>query len=196
MFRTHAGIALAVLLLLAGCGGDDAGEQAPTTNLNREPRVEGRWRIFYTPDGEERQQATWRIRPLCATGPCTFNITSSAGATYSFEYDETTQEWTGRDRQLMDCISNKGDTVLSKNAYVVRSQITLSPIAAVRAGKETLLTEMHGDRYDRSTLTEEGFTKGCRDAATVHGSIEAVRVDAPPGRQRPVGPSLEEELGG
>ena len=158
--------------------------------------MEGRWRIGYTPDGEKKQEANWRIRPICATGPCTFNINSDAGATYTFEYDETTQEWTGIDRQSMDCVSNDGEKVLMKNAYVVRSEITLNPISAVRSGNETLLTEMDGERYDRSTLTEEGFSKGCRDAATVHGSIEAVREDAPPGTPRRIGPSLEEELGG
>lgn len=194
MFRTRAGAAL--LLLLAGCGGGDGETQAPPADLNREPRVEGRWRIVYTPDGDQKQQATWRIRPICATGPCTFNITSDAGASYTFEYDETTQEWTGLDRQSMDCVANDGETVLKKNAYVIRSEITLSPVSAVRSGNETLLTEMDGERYDRSTLTEEGFSKGCRDAAPVHGSIEAVRENPPVGTPRPVGPSLEEELGG
>jgi hypothetical protein len=194
VFRSRAGIVF--LLLLAGCGGDDGETQAPPVNLNQEPRVEGRWRIVYTPDGEKKQEANWRIRPICATGPCTFNITSDAGASYTFEYDETTQEWTGLDRQSMDCVSNDREKVLMKNAYVIRSEITLSPISAVRSGNETLLTEMDGERYDRSTLTEEGFSKGCRDAATVHGSIEAVREDAPPGTPRPVGPSLEKELEG
>jgi hypothetical protein len=193
VFAKRAGIAL--LLLLAGCGGGDSDDPAPATNLNREPRVEGRWRIVYTPDGEEAQRATWRIRPVCDAGPCAFNITSDAGANYTFEYDETTQDWTGRDRQSQDCISDKGG-VLSKNAYIVRSEITLTPIAAVRSGKETFLTEMNGDRYDESVLTEKGFEKGCRDAATEHGSIQAVREDAPAGRPRSIGPSLEEELGG
>jgi hypothetical protein len=194
VFAKRAGIAL--FLLLAGCGGGDGDDPAPTVNLNREPRVEGRWRIVYTPDGERSQRATWRIRPVCETGPCAFNIISDAGASYAFEYDETTQDWTGRDRQTMDCVADDGKKVLQKNAYVVRSEITLTPIRAVRSGNESFLTAMNGDRYDRSILTEEGFQKGCRDAATVHGSIEAIREDPPPGKPRLVGPSLEEELGG
>jgi hypothetical protein len=194
VFQKRAGIAL--LLLVAGCGGGDADEPAPVTNLNREPRVEGRFRVAYTPaEGGETQRAIWRTQPICDAGPCAFTIVSDAGARYSFEYDEATKEWTGRDRQSMDCVADKGDKVLQKNAYVVRSRITLTPVLGVKAGKTTFVTEMAGDRVDENALTEEGFARGCRDAAGEEGAIRLVRVNPPPGRQRRIAPSIEDALG-
>jgi hypothetical protein len=178
---------MVLLLLLVGCGGDGADEQAPVINVTQDPRVEGRWRITYTPDaGGEEQQATWKTRPICDAGPCTFSIISDAGASYSFEYEDSLKEWTGRDRQSMDCLADKGKKVLLKNAYVVRSEISLTPISVVKVGRESFVTEMTGERSDESSLSDEGFAKGCRDSPPTFGAIRAVRLDPPTGRPRPL----------
>ena len=187
--------AIALMLLLAGCGGDSRDEQPAVIDLNKEPRVEGRWRITFTPDaGGGDQQATWRTRPICDRGPCNFTIRSDAGARYTFEYEESIQEWTGRDRQSEDCIGDKGDKVLLKDAYVVRSEINLAPVSAVRTGRESFVTEMVGERYDQRSLSDEGFEKGCRDTEPTYGSIRAVRLDPPTGKPRHLGASAGEQL--
>jgi hypothetical protein len=179
-----------LLLLLAGCGGDTVDEPAPVINLNKDPRVEGRWQVTYMPSGHAQpQQATWRTHPICDVGPCTFSITSNAGARYSFEYDDPVKEWTGRDRQSQDCFSDKGNKLLVKDAYTVRSEITLAPVAVVKVRSESFVTEMTGERRDESSLSDEGFAKGCRDVDPTSGSIRAVRLDPPDGRPEVLGAS-------
>jgi hypothetical protein len=182
----HAAIGL---VLLAGCGGDDSTDRQPRpkANVNHEPRVEGEWRIVYTPlGGEQEERATWDTRPVCDTGPCDFTITSDAGARYRFEYDPAVKDWTGRDRQVNDCVNEDG-TVALKRAYVVRSQITLTPTRAVKKSNGTFITEMFGDRRDKNVLTDAGRDEGCPEAAPVQVSVRAVRADPPAGKSKPIG---------
>lgn len=193
----HAPIGLA-LLALAGCGsGDDEPSDTPkppAKKVNHEPRVEGHWRIVYTPTfgGGQEQRATWTVTPECSEGPCDFRIKSSAGARHHFRYDPAIKDWTGRDRQRQDCVEDNSDEVTVKGGYRVRSQITLTPIRAVRNAKGTFVTEMFGDRRDRISVTPEAQEAGCALVESEQEGVRAVRIDPPAGNEQTVGPKVEE----
>jgi hypothetical protein len=188
--KERAVVVLAALGLLAGCSGDekDQGgvartETAAKPKVDPRPRVEGRWRIVYTPlSGEQEQRATWIVSPDCPEGPCGFRIKSDQGARHRFVYDEAIKDWTGRDRQRNPCVTSSGD-VLVKDAYRVQSQITLTPMKAVK----TFVTELFGERRDRVSLTPKAESAECDPAPPTQDSIRAVRADPPPGKPKTVG---------
>jgi hypothetical protein len=201
MFPKRSGIAL--LLLLVGCGGgsDDGGDSPdekprPQAKVNHEPRVEGEWRVVYTPVGfgeGQELRATWTVTPSCKAGSCDFKIESDQGARHHFEYDPAIKDWTGSDRQRDDCTAENGDVIM-KGAYRIRSQITLTPIRAVRNANGTFVTEMFGDRRDRITMAPGAEDAGCEFSSGQQESVRAVRADPPVGKAETVGPKVEEGI--
>jgi hypothetical protein len=176
-------VALAALGLLAGCGGNEEqegcverAEPTPKPKFDRRPRIEGRWRVVYAPlGGEHRQQhTTWAITPSCTAGPCNFRIHTDRGARRLFVYDPTYKTWTGREGQPGYC--------LIQSAYRSRSEITLTPLRAVRDAARTFATQMFG----RITLAPGAQDAGGEASASRQETVRAVRTDPPPGKQVPI----------
>jgi hypothetical protein len=160
--------ALAALGLLAGCSGDeeDGGcvervESTPKSKADRLPRIEGRWRVVYSPlgGGRREQRTTWAVTPSCRTGPCSFWIRSDRGRRRRFVYDPAVNTWTGRSYCVI------------KSAYWSGSQITLIPLRAVRKAQGSFVTQMFGGREPSARRRE---------------IVRAVRTDPPLGKDAPV----------
>jgi hypothetical protein len=156
---------LAALGLLAGCSGDEEhvgcremARSTPVPSDDRRPRIEGRWLAVYAPLGREHreQRATWAVTPSCKAGPCSFRIQSDRGARRQFVYDPAFKAWTNRDHGY--CVT--------QTAYWSRSDITLTPLRAVRIPNGTFATEMFG--------------------ASMRETVRAIRMDPPLGKQQPV----------
>jgi hypothetical protein len=193
-------VVLLPLAVLAGCGGgdDDTGDKPapPAHKVNHEPRVEGKWRVVYTPlsSDEQESRATWTTTPECERGPCDFTIKSTAGAKHHFNYDPAIKDWSGRDRTIDPCGDVATNEVAVERGYRNLSQITLTPIRAVRTETGTFVSEMFGDRRDRLTLTAAGEEAGCAAAPIREYSLRAVRIKPPAGKEQTVGPKIEEGL--
>jgi hypothetical protein len=181
--KERAVVALAALGLLAGCSGNEEGgacveraERAPKPKFDRRPRVEGRWRVVYAPlgGGDQQQRTTWAVTPSCKTGPCNFRIHSDRGAQRLFVYDPTFKTWTGRDRQRDYCAI--------QSAYWTRSEITLTPLRAVRNAKGTFVTQMFGG----ITLAPGEQDAGAEASASRRETVSVVRTDPPPGKEVPI----------
>ena len=108
--------------LLGGCGAVDGDERCvervqttPKPNVDRRPRVEGRWQVVYAPLGGEHQEqrARWAATPS------------------RFVYAPAPKEWIGGDPQRGACY------VLMQRVYRIGSQIMLTPLRAVRGAKGT-----------------------------------------------------------
>jgi hypothetical protein len=189
MFPKRSGIVL-LLMVLAGCGGGDSGgdtdKPKPEAKVNHKPRVEGRWRVVYTPLQGQEQRATWTVTPDCDIGACGFTIKSTGGAAHHFLYDRAIKDWTGNDRQTSTCADQDTGEVSAKRGYRIRSQINLTPIRVVRTRRATYVTEMFGDRRERFDVTAEGEAAGCFSQTSQDG-VRAVRIDSPSGKPERVG---------
>jgi len=188
------GLALLPVVLLAACGGGDDSDDSgpPAQKANDEPRVEGKWRVVCTPFSGQESRATWTTKPACAEGSCDFTIKSTAGAQHHFIYDPAIKDWTGRDRQTAACAEEFSEEVAAEHGFTVVSQITLTPIRAVRSDTGTFVTEMFGDRRDEYTPNSAGKKANCGSGGDEQSSVRAVRVDPPAGDEQTVGPQGEE----
>ena len=149
------------LALLAGgvptaCGGSDSSEPADKPDAQNtapakpkgdpHPRVEGRWRVVYTPRDPDAEpgRTTWSITPTCEAGACSFRAKSTHVA-YRFRFDAAIGDYTARTKYTQDCFNLTTDEVLVKDAYKARSQITVEVIDAVKTDEGVAYaTEMSG----------------------------------------------------
>ena len=181
MIPRRSGIVL-FLALLAGCGGDDGSND----ERNGEPRVEGRWRVIYTPrSGLHEDRVTWGTTPHCAEGTCGFTINSTGGGHHRFSYDSAINDWSGIDEEFRPCLDDRREVVLEKG-YRLSAQISLTASRVVTSADGTFVSEMVGERRDEVTLTPGAKAAGCDFAPNRRLSVRAVRIDPPAGDEKTV----------
>lgn len=187
---------------VAGCGGDDSPERerastaqatptktaSPTPTPDPRPRVEGTWRVVFTPRDPESDpdRVNWTITPRCAEGACGGRIQSSTGRRFKLTFDEAIGDYGTTGRSTSDCVNLATNELIFKNAYRNRTIGTLTVTQSVKAEHGEFATEMFGEWRTRSTMkpAAEGT---CNAADLLVDDVRAVRKDAPEGEPGSVG---------
>jgi hypothetical protein len=187
---------------VAGCGSDDSPEHerastakatptetaTPTPTPDPRPRVEGAWRVVFTPRDPEMDpdRVNWTITSRCAEGACGGRIQSSTGRRFKLTFDEAIGDYGTNSRGTSDCVNLTTNELIFKNAYKNRTIGNLAVTQSVKTEDGEFATEMFGEWRTRSTMkpAAEGT---CDPAELLVDDVRAVRKDAPEGEPGSVG---------
>ena len=184
--RTAVAVAVAALAI-TGCGssGDSGKTNTAAQSGDSRPRVEGMWRLVYTPQAgnQHEERYTWQTTPECPAGACSFRVQSRTGNHFRFHFDHALGDYRRKFEDHADCIDLSTGQVLVSDGYTTHSiedlQVTNSVISD--ADGVDYATEMSGTEDDQNQLTSEAEAAGC-SAKADHYTIQAVRFDKPTGK--------------
>jgi hypothetical protein len=192
-----SGFGLFVIALLGmasvapGCGGSNGSgaenatqTSAPIKKGDPRPRVEGRWRVLFTPTDQESnpERVVWRTSPRCPFGACSFRVKSSSGSKRRFRFDKAIGDYFFYKTASTDCGYEVGHKVTAKGAYQTRLSDTLRVTDSIDTPDGTLYAaRMKGKEVQRSLLRPSQPPQ-CQQTTIYRGHIDAVRIDPPKGK--------------
>ncbi len=172
------------VIFLFGCGSSDEGSSTSDTPTDTRPRVEGNWRLVITSLGKNSSEDryTWDITPECATGPCSFRVSSKTGNKFGYKFDTALGDYLREYKYVDDCSSYDTGAVIVKNAYkfAVKSQLRVTNSVLADEDGADYATEMMGTETEDPTLTPEAVAAQCSTKANDY-SLLAIRIDKPVG---------------
>ncbi len=178
--------AVALAVLIAGCGSDDAPAAKPKPKGDPRPRVEGEWRVLYTSQDASQldDRATWTVTPKCKFGACGFRVKSNKGIKLRMRFDKVVGDYTDRTRTTYPCGNEETGETFIEDAYVMIDQVTLEPSVGIKNGRGTFATEMTGTRETQSHLRPEHADSGCDgEEDWERADLRLIRTDPPRGRK-------------
>lgn len=180
--------AVAVLAAFGGvgCGGDDAPAAKPKPKGDPRPRVEGEWRVVYTPQdtSQPEDRATWTATPSCKYGACGFRVESNKGIKLRLRFDDAIGDYTDRNRSFGPCVNAETNETVIEDAYAYLDQVTLTTSSGVKNSRGAFAIEMTGTRVQRGELRPEHLNSDCDpEDEGQRIDMQLVRVDPPRGRR-------------